>query len=118
LWYRVQDLVYVLSRDLQDHIYPIKQWSGYLVLVVLDVVERTDAWFFWVFVVAAFAGIHRGDEHEVRRVLDSPGDSRDDDGFVFQWLSQDFKRLSGKFSQFIKEKNSLVGERNFTWCEL
>jgi len=59
--------------------------------------------FFWVFVIATFAGIHRGDKHKIGGILNSSSDSGDDDGFVFQWLAEDFQGFSGKFGKLIKK---------------
>lgn len=116
-WDGVQDLVDVFSRDFQDHIDPIKKWSGYFVLVSFDILDRAHAWFFAVFEVAAFAGIHGCYKHDVGWIFDGAADSRDDDGFVFERLSEDFERLSRKFCEFVEKKNSFVGEGNFAWRE-
>jgi hypothetical protein len=56
-------------------------------LIFFDIKERTGAGFFWVFVVATFAGIHGCDKHKIGGILDGSGDSGNDNRFVFEGLS-------------------------------
>ncbi len=83
----VQDFFDIFTWDLEHHIDTVQERSRNFRLVALDIHARTAARFFTVLVVSADTWIHSGDEHEVCRVLDSAGDARDDDGFVFQWLT-------------------------------
>ncbi len=99
----VQDFFDIFTRDFEHHIDAVQKRAGNFRLVTLDIHVRTAARFFAVLVISADARIHRCDEHKICGILDSAGDARDDDGFVFQWLTKDFEHLARKLGQLVEE---------------
>gem|GEM_PF-3166391 len=99
----VENFVDILSRNFQNHIYPIQKWSRDFALVTLNLHQRTGAWLLGVLVISAFAGVHRTDEHKVRRIVDGACDPGNHYGLVFQWLTEHFQYLPWELSYLVKK---------------
>ena len=113
----IEDLVDVFSRDLEYHIDTIQEGSGDFALVAFDLIEATGTGMLGVVIVAAGTGIHRGDKHKIRRILDGPRDTRDIDDLVFDGLSEDFEGLSRELGEFIEEEDAFVCQTHFSGCQ-
>jgi len=62
--------------------------------------------------VAAAAGIHRGNQHEARRIGDGMIGARDCDLAVLQRLAQRIQYARIELRQFIKEQHALMRQRD------
>lgn len=59
------------------------------------------------------AGVHGGDEHEIRRKLRGVRRSTDGDAAFFERLPQRFQTAAVKFGKFVEEEDAVVGEGDF-----
>ena len=65
-----------------------------------------------VVVVSAGAGVHGGDEHELRGVVVGGGGAGDADVSVFERLAQDLQCGAGELGELVEEEDAAVGERD------
>jgi len=82
----------------------VEQRTGYLAHVTLYLSGRAAALVRRVVVIAAGAGVHRGDEHERAGELNGVLRARDGYLMVFERLTQHFKGLLVEFGQLTQEK--------------
>ncbi len=61
-------------------------------------------------VVAAFTGVHGGDELEAAGISGASGGSADRDAAVLEGLAQHFEALAGELGQFVEEEDAAVGQ--------
>ena len=94
------------------HIYTVKKWAGEFLLVVLELTGRACASFLVRAKVAARAGIHGGDEHEVGWVGGVITNVAEGYLVVFERLTQCFEGIAVEFWKFIKIEYAKMGERN------
>ena len=69
-------------------------------------------------VVAAFAGVHGGDELEAAGISGASGGSADRDAAVLEGLAQHFEALAGELGQFVEEEDAAVGQTALAGAEL
>ena len=69
-------------------------------------------------VVAAFAGVHGGDELEAAGISGTSCGSADRDAAVLEGLAQHFEALAGELGQFIEEEDAAVGQTALAGAEL
>ena len=62
---------------------------------------------------AAAARVHRGDQHEARRIGDAVIGARDRDLAGLQRLAQRVERLRREFRQLVEEQHAVMRERDF-----
>ena len=65
-------------------------------------------------VISARARVHRGNQHEACRIVEAVFGSRDGYVSVFQGLAKHFENASIELWEFIKEKQAVMSEANFT----
>ena len=103
--------------DLADgdiHVDAVKERAREFFVVSADLVFGASAFVGGVSKIAAGAGIHGGDEHEVSRVGGLGIGAGDGNLFVFQRLAKGFKDGASEFGDFIKKEDAEVGEGDFS----
>ena len=98
--------------NLYNYINSVKQRSGDLSEVFVDVRLLAFASAARVTVPAAFTRIHRAHQHELARIAHRALHARDGHHAVFQRLAQHLKRVAVKFWQFIEKQNASVRHGN------
>ena len=101
------------SGDLDVEIDPVEEGAGDAGAVALDRQRGAGALVARVVQVAAGAGIHGGDEHELSRIGEGDGGSGDGDGVVFERLAQRFDDVLAEFGEFVEKEDAVVGEGDF-----
>src|SRR5947199_5121565 len=92
----------------------IEQWTGDALPISLHLKRSATAFALQVAEIAAGAGIHRRNEHELRRKSDAARCARHGHLPVFEWLAHDFQRRSFKLGQLIEKQNTIVSDAYFT----
>ena len=98
------------GRDFDMDVDAVEKRSGNAVAVALDIERAAPALAFRIAEVAALAGIHGGDEHEIRWKCEGAGSARNGDARVFQRLAQDFEGLPTDLGQFVEKEDAVVGD--------
>ena len=80
---------------------PIQQRAGDARDIALDLVLCAFAVSARVAEETARAGVHGGDEHEIRGIREGCGRSRDSDVSIFQRLPHDLQHVSAEFREFV-----------------
>ena len=62
--------------------------------------------------VAAGAGVHRGDQHDVGGEADRAGGAGDGDAAFLERLAQDLEDVLAELRQLVEEEHAVVGERD------
>lgn len=91
----------------------VEQRSRNAVHVLLHGAWGAGAFLGGMIIVAARAGVHRGDEHEAGGVVDGVARTRDGDVAVFERLAHDLEHLSRKFGELVEKQHAVVGQRYF-----
>ena len=65
-------------------------------------------------IIATWAGIHRGYQHETGRIVYGKAGSGYRDVAVFQRLPEDFQYIAVELGQFVEEENAVVGKADFS----
>ena len=88
----------------------VEQRAGDFGALALNLQRRAGAFFLWISQEAAHAGIHRGDEHKICRVVDRAHGAGDRDVAVFQRLAHNFEHVAPELRQLV-EKEDPVAEK-------
>jgi hypothetical protein len=96
------------------HVDAVQQRAGHAALIAPDQVRRAVADAADVARIAARAGVHGGDQLEVRRELGLPGGARNRDAAGFHRLAQHVQHSTVKFRKFVEEQHAAVRQRNLT----
>ena len=91
----------------------IQQRAGNALAITLHLSWTATAFAFEIAKIAAWARIHRGDQHELRRESDAAGSAGDGDFSVFDWLAHYFQCRSFEFRQLIEKQDAVVREADF-----
>src|SRR5437667_1829970 len=92
----------------------VEQRAGHSLAIALHLKRPTTAFAFQIAKIAARAGIHRRNEHELRRKSDTACCARDRNLPVFERLAHYFQRRSLELGQLIKKKDAVVRDAHFT----
>ncbi len=92
----------------------IEDGSGDLFLVTLDLAGKTFAGSFFGAKKAAGTRIGGSDENELGRIAHGTRGSGDLDDAIFHGLTKAFENVTGKFREFVEEKDTSMGERDFS----
>ena len=65
--------------------------------VIIDLADGALAFVVFGAVIAAGAGVHRADKHEVGGIALALFGARNGDGFVLEWLAQGLKEVAVEF---------------------
>ena len=84
---------------------PVEQWPADPTDVPLNLHRTAIAASFWIPSKSAGAGIHRGNQHQVRRKSHAAHRSGNRHTGFFQWLSKHFQSASIEFRQFVEKQN-------------
>ena len=87
---------------------------GHLRAIALDLQRRAGAFLLRIGEKAAGTRIHRGDQHETRRIIDRAHGAGDGDVAVFERLAHDLENVAPEFRQLVEKQDAVVGERDFT----
>lgn len=98
-----ENRVYVFSRNLEDNIDTIQEWSRDFGLIAADLVVGTCAGFVAITIESTGTGIHCAYEHKIGRILHGADGTRDSDSFVFDGLAKYFKYLTREFGKLIEK---------------
>ena len=91
-------------------VYAIQQGAGKTGPVAGNGLRRTGAGMAGVGTVAAGAGIHGRDQHEVRRIGDGIGRTGDGHRALLQRLTQDFERLPLELGKLVQKQHAMMGK--------
>ena len=80
--------------------------------IFLDILRRAGAFLCGMSVIAAFAGVHGADQHEIRGEGDLSADTRDRDASVLEGLTEHLHCLRGEFGKLVQKKHAVVGKRD------
>ena len=64
---------------------------------------------------AAGARVHRGDQHEMRRIRDAPAAPRDRDPAVLERLAEAFEHVAAELGELVEKEDAVVRERELAW---
>lgn len=87
--------------DVNNEINAVEDGAREAFAVLFDLMSGAGAFLRGVVEMAAGAGVHSGDEDEIRRVGDALIGASDGDLTVFKGLTQRFKDASGKFRNLV-----------------
>lgn len=90
----------------------VQQRAGDAALVTLDDVRRAAADAADVAVVAARAGVHRGDQLEMRGEVGLPRGARNGDAARFQRLAQHVQHIARELGELVEKQHAPVRQRN------
>ena len=107
------ELLIAQRRHFDLNVDAVEQRAGYFGAVALDLQRRADAFLLRVGEKAAGAGIHRGDQHEARRIIDRAHGARDGDAAVFERLAHDLEDVAAELRQLVEKQHAVVGQRDF-----
>ena len=107
------ELLVAQRRHLDLDVDTVEQGARDLGAVALDLQRRADAFLLGIGKEATGAGIHGGDEHETRRVVDRPHGARHGDVAVFQRLAHDFENIAPELRQLVEKEHPVVRQGNF-----
>lgn len=99
-----------LGRDLDLHVDPVQQRPRDAALVMLYHVRAAAASAGRMAVIAARAGVHRGDQLETGGKFGLARRPRDRDAARFHWFAQHFEHAAFEFRQFIEKQHAAVGQ--------
>ena len=88
----------------------VKQRSADAGEVAANIIRRAGAFLGGMTVIAAFAGVHRADEHEIGREGHFTADAGDGDARVLQGLAEHLHGLRRKFGKLIEKEHAVVRE--------
>ena len=108
---RLRDVLKRHGRNLALYVDAVEQRTGYLAHVTLYLSRCAAAFVRRVVVIAAGAGVHRGDEHERAGELHSVLRARDGYLMVFERLTQHFEGLLVEFGQLVGEQDTVMCQR-------
>ena len=110
----VGHLVLLEAGDLDVDVDAVEEGAGNALQVLFDlsVVTRTRAQ--GVAEVAAGAGVHGGDHHELSGVGERRRDAGDGDLTVFERLAEHFEDVPAELGELVEEEDAIVRLRDFT----
>lgn len=86
----------------------VEQRAGNFRTVTLDLQRRAVALLLLIGKKAARAGVHRGDEHEARRIIDRPDGARHGNIGVFKGLAHDFEDVALELRQLVEKEHPIA----------
>ncbi len=110
----VAELLEAYGGDVDVDIDAVDEWAGDFGDVFFDLSRRAAAAFLFGSEVAAGAGVHGGDEHELCGEADGAFCAGDGDESVFEGLAYHFEDMAGEFGEFIEEEDAEVREGEFS----
>src|SRR4029453_7956145 len=107
------DVAILNSGHVNVQIDAIQQRAGDALAITLHLSRTATAFAFEIAKIAAWAGIHRGDQHELRGDSDAARSPRDGDFSIFDWLAHYLQCRSLEFRQLIEKENTVVRKTHF-----
>src|SRR5206468_5958515 len=92
----------------------VEQWTGDALPISLHLKRSATAFALQVAKIAAWTGIHRRNEHQLRGKRDAACRARHGDLPVFERLAHYFQRRSLKLGQLIEKEHAVVRDAYFT----
>ena len=102
--------------DVDVHVNAVKERAREFFAIGVDLGLSAGTFVGGVAEVAAGAGVHGGDEHEVGGVGGFGAGAGDGDFLVFERLAEGFEDRAGEFGDFVEKEDAEVGEGDFAGC--
>src|SRR5947209_19242682 len=91
----------------------VQHRAGYALPITLHLSRTAPAFAFEIAKIAAWARIHRGDQHELRGESDAARSTGDGDFSVFDRLAHYLQCRSLEFGQLVEKENTVVRKTHF-----
>lgn len=115
LWLFLFEFTHFHSRDLDEYIHPVEDWTRESWAISFDRTRATATSFFRISHVSTRTGIHRSYQRESAWIARAHIDTTDRDLAIFEWLSEGFEERFIEFEKFIKKEYSLMCEWYLSW---
>ncbi len=104
--------------EVKDEVNTIENGAGKAFAIGLDLSGGASTGMVGVVEMAAGAGIHSSNEHEIGGEGGGGFGTRNGDLAIFKGLAESFDDVAREFGKFVKKEDAAVGEGNFAGAEV